>query len=155
MYEKLNTNVDREKMMNDFIKNDCVACGGNWSAMIISGMKNRFWWLYDELDDNREYSFFELIDIVYNAIDEIIKNNIENNNRYLRERIVNRMIDNGYFIGEYTRSNQYASFTETVVKYLNDYWLIQFVDGYVCKLEKTTFEYGNELNRKLELSWYE
>ena len=157
MFEKLSYDVDREKLMDDFIKNDCVACGGNWSAMIISGMKysHKYWWLYDELEDNRSYSFFELVDMVYKAIDERVKNNIENNNRYLRERIANRMIDNGYFIGEYTRSNQYASCTETVVQYLGNYWLIQFVDGCICKLEKTTLEYGQSLNRKTELRRYE
>lgn len=157
MFEKLNTEVDREKMMNDFIKNDCAACGGNWSAMIISGMKhsNKFWWLYDELEDDRSYTFFELVDMVYAAIDERVKNNIENNNRYLRERLANRMIDNGYFIGEYQRSNQYACCVETVVKYLGNYWLIQSVDGCICKLEKTTLEYGQSLNRKTELRRYE
>jgi len=154
---KLSNELDREKMMNDFIKNDCVACGGNWSAMIISGMKysNKFWWLYDELDDNRSYTFFELVDMVYNAIDERIRSNIDNNNKYMRENIACRMLQRGNIIGHYNRSNEYVGCDEFVVEYLHSVWSLQYVDGVLCNMQKSTVEHGIELKHKTELRKYE
>ena len=156
MFYELNTDVDREKLMDRFIKQDCVACGGNWSAMIISGMKyGRYWWLYDELDDNKSYSFFELVDMVYREIDKTVKNNIENNNKYMRERLCERMVNNGVLVGNYIRSNAYTSCEEAVIEYLGQYWCIEWVDGMVISLKKSTLEHGRELQRKTMLQRYE
>ena len=146
-----------KKMMDDFIKNDCVGCGGNWSAMIISGMKysHKFWWLYDELEDDRSYSFFELCDMVYNAIDECIRNNIDNNNKYMRENIANRMLQNGNIIGHYNRSNAYVGCDEFVIEYLGSFWDLQYVDGVLCNMKKSTKQHGVELSHKTALKRYE
>lgn len=153
----LSNELDREKMMDDFIKHDCVACGGNWSAMIISGMKysNKFWWLYNELEDDRSYTFFELVDMVYRAIDERIRSNIDNNNKYLRENIAYRMLQSGNVIGHYNRSNAYVGCDEYVVEYIGQVWSLQFVDGVLCNMSKSTREHGIELQHKTELRRYE
>ncbi len=56
-----------EQLRNNFIKNDCTACGGNWSRMIMTGIKKRWPDYYDSMPD-RSYSFFELIDIADNKL---------------------------------------------------------------------------------------
>lgn len=43
--------------------NNCTACGGNWSAMIISDIRKCFPEQYNSMPDNKEYSLFELIKI--------------------------------------------------------------------------------------------
>lgn len=42
--------------------NNCTACGGNWSAMIMSGIKKCFPEYYDRMED-KSYSFDELYSI--------------------------------------------------------------------------------------------
>ena len=155
MFNQLSYDIDREKMMDSFIKHDCIACGGNWTAMIISGIKNRFWWLYDEMDDNKSYSFFEVVDMVYNEIDTIIKNNIDNNNAYLRERLTDKMMMYGEVIGHYSRSNAYVGCDEYVIKYAGKYWCLKYVDGMIISLEQSTVEHGQELAHKTILRRYE
>ena len=155
MFYELSYEVDREKMMDDFIKNDCVACGGNWTAMIISGIKNRFCWLYDEMDDNKSYSFIEVCDMVYNAIDEIIDGNICNNNMYLREQLGEKMLQYGEIIGEYHRNNAYVGCDNYVIKYLNKYFELNFVDGMIISLVETDREHGEYLHRQNMLRKYE
>lgn len=39
--------------------NNCTACGGNWTAMLMSGIKKLFPEYYDQLED-RTYSFDEI-----------------------------------------------------------------------------------------------
>lgn len=154
-YHKLCYEIDREKMMNDFIKNDCVACGGNWSAMLISGIKRRFWWLYDEMEDDRQYDFFELADMVYTEIDARIANNIRENNDYMRENIANRMMEYGKVIGHENRSNEYVGCDTYVIQYLGQYFELHYVDGMLTHLLRSTAERGIEIALKAELRRYE
>lgn len=42
--------------------NNCTACGGNWTAMIMSGIKKCFPEEYDEMPD-KEYTFDDLFEI--------------------------------------------------------------------------------------------
>ena len=43
--------------------NNCNACGGNWSAMIMSGIRKCFPEQYESMDDKKEYDLFELMQI--------------------------------------------------------------------------------------------
>lgn len=55
--------LDREDMSYDEFLENCLACGGNWSNMILSGIRAIFPNVYDAMPD-REYSFIELIEII-------------------------------------------------------------------------------------------
>ena len=46
----------------DFLKH-CVAYGGNWTAMLMIGIKNVFPDYFEKMED-RPYSFDELLDII-------------------------------------------------------------------------------------------
>lgn len=46
----------------EFLSN-CTACGGNWSAMIMSGIRECFPERYDSMPNNKEYDLFELMQI--------------------------------------------------------------------------------------------
>lgn len=52
-----------ENLTWDKFLNYCKACGGNWSNMILSGIKAVFPIVYDLMPD-REYSFVELIELI-------------------------------------------------------------------------------------------
>lgn len=54
-------------LRDEFIKKDCTACGGNWTAMILSGIKKR-WPEYYETMPDKSYSFVESIEIVDNKL---------------------------------------------------------------------------------------
>lgn len=42
--------------------NSCTACGGNWTAMLMSGIKQCFPEKYEAMPD-KEYTFDDLFDI--------------------------------------------------------------------------------------------
>ena len=46
----------------EFLSN-CTAAGGNWSAMIMSGIRKCFPEQYDNMPSDKEYDFFELMQI--------------------------------------------------------------------------------------------
>lgn len=50
-------------LIEEFISHNCIACGGNWAAMLMTGIERRWPSLYESLED-RPYNFFELSDIV-------------------------------------------------------------------------------------------
>ena len=54
-------------LRDEFIKNDCTACGSNWTAMILSGIKKR-WPEYYETMPDKSYSFVEVLEIVDNKL---------------------------------------------------------------------------------------
>ena len=56
-----------QQLRDDFIKNDCMACGGNWTRMILSGIKRRWPEFWDSLP-NKNYDFLEAVDIVDNKL---------------------------------------------------------------------------------------
>jgi hypothetical protein len=41
----------------------CTACGGNWSAMLMSGIKECFPEQYKNLSDDKSYDLMELLQI--------------------------------------------------------------------------------------------
>jgi hypothetical protein len=46
----------------EFLDN-CTAHGGNWSSMIMSGIRKCFPEQYNSMPDDKEYDFFELMQI--------------------------------------------------------------------------------------------
>lgn len=54
-------------LRDEFIKKDCAACGGNWTAMILSGIKKR-WPEYYETMPDKSYSFAEAVEIMDNKL---------------------------------------------------------------------------------------
>lgn len=46
----------------EFMKN-CNACGGNWSAMIMSGIRKCFPEQYNDMPKDKQYNMFELMQI--------------------------------------------------------------------------------------------
>lgn len=46
-------------MSGDEFLNNCNACGGNWAAMLMSGIKKLFPEYYDKLEE-KEYTFMEI-----------------------------------------------------------------------------------------------
>lgn len=46
----------------EFLHHHCQACGGNWAAMLMSGIRECFPETYAKMED-REYDFEELIKI--------------------------------------------------------------------------------------------
>jgi hypothetical protein len=48
----------------NFIKEHGIACGGNWAAMIMSAIERGFPEVYAELDDDKEYDFLEVYEIL-------------------------------------------------------------------------------------------
>lgn len=41
----------------------CTACGGNWTAMLMTGIKEVFPEVYDKMEDRR-YNFIEVTNIL-------------------------------------------------------------------------------------------
>lgn len=56
-----------QELRDGFIKNDCTACGGNWTAMILSGIQRRWPEYYDSMPD-KTYEFLEAIEIADNKL---------------------------------------------------------------------------------------
>lgn len=56
-----------QSLRDEFVKKDCTAYGGNWTAMILSGIKHR-WPDYFETMPDRSYNFFEAIAIADNKL---------------------------------------------------------------------------------------
>jgi len=56
-----------QQLREEFIKNDCRACGGNWTAMVLSGIEKRWPEYYDSMPDKR-YNFPEVVKISDNKL---------------------------------------------------------------------------------------
>lgn len=63
MHYAFEYSLDREDMPYDEFLENCLACGGNWSNMILSGIRAIFPNVYNTMPD-REYTFVELIEII-------------------------------------------------------------------------------------------
>lgn len=49
--------MENAKMsMSEYLSNHCTACGGNWTQMLMSGIKSTFPKLWDSMPD-KTYSF--------------------------------------------------------------------------------------------------
>lgn len=48
--------------LTEFLTKHCTACGGNWAAMIMSGIRSAFPERYAQMED-REYDWKELCQI--------------------------------------------------------------------------------------------
>ena len=46
----------------EFLDN-CIACGGNWSAMLMSGIRTCFPEQYNKMQNDKSYDLFELMQI--------------------------------------------------------------------------------------------
>ena len=46
----------------EFLDN-CIACGGNWAAMLMSGIRKCFPEQYNSMPSDKRYDLFELIQI--------------------------------------------------------------------------------------------
>lgn len=55
------------ELRDNFIKHDCTACGGNWTAMILTGIERRWPEYYKSMPD-KSYTFFEAINIADNKL---------------------------------------------------------------------------------------
>ena len=55
---------DNGIMDYDEFLNHCVACGGAWTSMLITGIKEVFPKVWEALDPNKMYSFFEIVDLL-------------------------------------------------------------------------------------------
>lgn len=55
--------VSQEDPIAIFIKKHAIACGGNWSAMLMSAIENGLPDVYQQMED-RSYSFVELYEIL-------------------------------------------------------------------------------------------
>jgi hypothetical protein len=52
------------KKIAEFIKKYGIACGGNWTEMFMTAIKNGLPDVYDSMSDKKEYSFEELFKII-------------------------------------------------------------------------------------------
>ena len=55
--------IDRQRTVpmtiDEFMSNHCISCGGNWLAMLITGIKDLYPEVYDAIPDQMgEYAFF-------------------------------------------------------------------------------------------------
>lgn len=50
-------------LFSNFVDKYCIACGGNWTAMLISGIKNAFPEVYDKMP-SKKYEFAEICEIL-------------------------------------------------------------------------------------------
>jgi hypothetical protein len=57
-------NMTESKKIAMFIKKHGVACGGNWTAMLMYTIKNGLPKIYKAMDDDKEYSYEELYKIL-------------------------------------------------------------------------------------------
>lgn len=48
----------------EFLNKHCMACGGNWTAMLLSGIKSAFPSVWESLDEKKEYTFSEVAHIL-------------------------------------------------------------------------------------------
>lgn len=51
-------------MTFDAFLSHCTMCGGAWTAMLLTGMKECFRKQWDNLEDDRNYSFMEVVIIL-------------------------------------------------------------------------------------------
>lgn len=56
-----------QQLREDFFKNDCTACGGNWTAMVLTGIHKRWPEYYESMPD-RSYTFFGALRIADNKL---------------------------------------------------------------------------------------
>jgi hypothetical protein len=47
--------------MDDFLSNHCYACGGNWGAMLLTGIKALYPDVYDAIPDNMGHYAFRCL----------------------------------------------------------------------------------------------
>lgn len=50
--------------LKEFVSH-CTACGGNWTAMLLSGLKEVNKPLWDSIPNDKEFTFEELIGFLY------------------------------------------------------------------------------------------
>jgi len=53
-----------DNMTTEKFLSSCNACGGNWTAMLLSGIKTSFPDTYDKLDPNKKFTFIEVVEIL-------------------------------------------------------------------------------------------
>jgi hypothetical protein len=59
--------------LNGFIKEHCLACGGNWSNMLLTGIKRVLPEIYKKMMSEKDegWDFFELADVVLDNRNQI------------------------------------------------------------------------------------
>ena len=53
----------RSRKVGGFVRDNGIACGGNWAGMFMSAVKNGLPETFEKMED-KEYSFEELYDII-------------------------------------------------------------------------------------------
>ena len=53
--------------IKELVKTHGIACGGNWTAMLMSAIRNGLPEIWKKLDHNKEYEFTEVWDILKGA----------------------------------------------------------------------------------------
>lgn len=59
----MSSTQEQDKRYSEFIKTYGVACGGNWTAMLLSAIKNGMPDVYAKME-SRNYEFVELLKII-------------------------------------------------------------------------------------------
>jgi len=47
-----------------FVQTYGIACGGNWSATLLSAIRQGLPEVYKQLKDDKDYSFCELVEVI-------------------------------------------------------------------------------------------
>jgi hypothetical protein len=55
--------ADKDILVVDFVKQHAVACGGDWSAMLMSAIKSGLPEVFQKMED-RSWSFVELFEVI-------------------------------------------------------------------------------------------
>lgn len=67
--ELKNMKATKKMSMKEFLSH-CYAQGGNWTAMLMSGIRNLseknsdFKMVYDNMPDDKEYSFVDVLELI-------------------------------------------------------------------------------------------
>lgn len=62
-YKYIAWNYRKKISLDDFLSK-CSACGGNWVAMLFSGMERVYPEVYEAIPEDENFSFFELADLL-------------------------------------------------------------------------------------------
>lgn len=62
-YKYIAWNYRKEISLDDFLSK-CSACGGDWVAMLFSGMKRVYPEVYEIIPENETFNFFELAELL-------------------------------------------------------------------------------------------
>lgn len=62
-YKYIAWNYRKKISLDDFLSK-CSACGGNWVAMLFSGMKRVYPEVYEVIPENETFNFFELTELL-------------------------------------------------------------------------------------------